>query len=211
MRWIKIIFWVVLLGLIGSFLHYTLPQTDIVRIVGTETKRIDFGQHSFFWSAPEGGVGDGQTRDVYFIQTERPNGKPLVYRNEDTAWGWPPYFKFNSADLQATAQGLVSSSEAPKWVAVQHYGWRNQFFTIFPNAIKLRVVSGPDATIIPWASLIILGLLLAFVLLIWRMFVQFRERMIDPMVDRVGDGFDELDARAKSRWARIKGFFQRKA
>lgn len=208
MRWIKTIFWLVVLGLIASFLHYNLPHHDIVRIVGTETKRIDFAEDSFFWSAPEAGsAGDGVTRDVFFIQTQRANGKSMVYRNEDTAWGWPPYFKFNSYDLQTTAQSLVSTPEAPKWVAVQHYGWRNNFFNIFPNATKIRQVEGPDATIIPWASILILTFIGVVILLIWRMWVQFRERMIDPMVDRVGDGLDEMDARAKSRWARLKSRF----
>ena len=26
-----------------SFLHYTLPQRDIVRVVNTEVRRVDFG------------------------------------------------------------------------------------------------------------------------------------------------------------------------
>jgi len=39
--------------------------------------------------------------------------KPRVFRNEDTGWGFPFYFKFNSADLQAVAQSIAASA-APR-------------------------------------------------------------------------------------------------
>lgn len=210
MRWLKRGFWTLLVVTILTLLHYNLPQTDIVRVVGSSTKRIDFGENSFFWSGPESGAAtDGMTRDVFFIETIRPNGRPMVYRNEDTAWSWPPYFKFNSYNLQATTNSLVSSSEAPKWVAIKHYGWRNEFFSIFPNAISMREVAGPDVRIIPWAAMIILAVLLLLVILIWRMLAQFRERMIDPMVDRVGDGIDALDERADGARDRARGAWGR--
>ena len=194
--------------LVAAFLHYNLPGTDIVRVVGTETKRVDFGSNSFFWSAPEpGSAGDGITRDVFFIQTARPDGSPLVFRNEDTAWGWPPYFKFDSHDQQARAQGLVSSVEAPKWVAVRNYGWRNSYFSIFPNATSLWQVSGPDERIIPWPMIVILVLLFAAVIGIWRVWVRVHETLIDPMIDRMGDRHDAMMDRSRSRWSRIKGWF----
>lgn len=63
-------------------------------------------------------------RDVQFIQAIRANGKPMVYRNEDTGWRWPPYFKFDTATLQTQADDLRSTAEAPKWAVVTHYGWR---------------------------------------------------------------------------------------
>lgn len=210
MRWVKRIFWAVLLLSVLTVMHYTLPQTDIVRVVGTETRRIDFGENSFFWSGPDVGTAtDGVTRDVFFVQTVRPNGKPMVYRNEDTGWSWPPYFKFNSYNLQAVATSLVSQAEAPKWVAVKHYGWRNEFFTIFPNAISVRQVAGPDETIVPWETIVILVVLLLLAVLVWRMLAQFRERMIDPLVDEVGDTFDEIDARADQARARARGVWGR--
>jgi len=216
MRWFLRGLLLVVTLLIGSVLHYNLPQTDVVRIVGAGTKRIDFGENSFFWSAPESGMAsDGMTRDVFFIETIRPNGKPMVYRNEDTAWGWPPYFKFNSFDLQALSSSMNSTAENPKWVAVKHYGWRNEFFSIFPNAISIRPVAGPDVTIFPWAALSILIALALLLILIWRMFARFRERVIDPMSDRVTDSMDAIDARADaararagSRWQRFKARFK---
>lgn len=217
MRWIKRGFFALLATLIIAVLHYNLPSHDIVHIVGTSTKRIDFGENSFFWSGPESGAAtDSVTRDVFFIETIRPNGKPMVYRNEDTGWGWPPYFKFNSYNLQATATSQVSPASAPQWVAVRHYGWRSEMFSIFPNALSIRPVSGPDETIIPWGALVILAVLAGLIIFIWRMLVRLRERMIDPMVDRVGDTIDELDARAdaargraESRWSKFTSRFKK--
>ncbi|MDP2085215.1 MAG: DUF1523 family protein [Gemmobacter sp.] len=209
MRWVIRSVVAILVLLVLSVLHYTLPQHDIVRVVGTENRRIDFGENSFFWSGPDVGTAPGMQRDVFFIQTVQPNGKPMVYRNEDTGWGWPPYFKLNSHNLQTIANSLASSAEAPKWVAITHYGWRNEFFTIFPNAIALRQVAGPDTRIIPWMSIIILVLLLALAVLIWRMLAQFRERMIDPFVDQVGDRIDDIDARADQARDRARGIWGR--
>jgi len=203
MRWVKRGFWAVLALTVFSVLHYTLPQTDIARIVGTENRRIDFGENSFFWAAPDVGTAAGSTRDVFFIQTVRPNGRVMVYRNEDTGWGWPPYFKLNSHNVQAMASSLVSPEASPRWVAITHYGWRNEFFTIFPNAIGLREVSGPDVRIIPWVSISILIALALLVVLFVRMFLQFRERMIDPVVDRVGDSLDAADETARAARGRF--------
>ena len=61
-----------------------------------------------------------------------------VYRNEETDWGFPWYFKFDSGNLQAEAQSLVSSAEAPKWVLVTHYGWRIPMLSMFPNVVELK-------------------------------------------------------------------------
>ena len=46
----------------------------------------------------------------------------MVYRNEDTGWGWPPYFKFDTKNLQTEAADLISSKEEPQWVILTHYG-----------------------------------------------------------------------------------------
>ncbi|MFV0493059.1 MAG: DUF1523 family protein [Pseudorhodobacter sp.] len=206
MRYVKWIFLSLLAILTIVFFHYNLPQVDIVRVVGTETRRIDFGENSLFWAEPEVGNAAQSNYDVFFIQTFQTNGKPMVYRNQDTGWGWPPYFKINSFNLQAEASNLVSTAAAPRWVAIRHYGWRNEFFTIFPNAVSLWEVEGPDTRIIPWINIIILTSLAGLIFLVWRMWAQFRERTIDPAMDRIGDTMDEVDARADSLWARWKAW-----
>ncbi|MDN5789121.1 DUF1523 family protein, partial [Pseudorhodobacter sp.] len=148
----------------------------------------------------------GSNRDVRFINAERPNGKVIVYRNEDTGWGWPPYFKLDSSNLQAEAQALISGKEKPVWVSVTHYGWRNEFFTIYPNAVAVKQVAGPDVSIFPWFNVIFLVVVLGILLLLWRMWAQFRERTIDPTLESIGDRFDEVDAKADSLWARFRAW-----
>jgi hypothetical protein len=191
MRFVKWGLGSVLALFVLAFLHYTLPQTDIVRIVGTENRRIDFGENSWFWASPDVGTAAGTSRDVFFINAVYPDGDTMEYRNEDTGWGWPPYFKMDSFSTQTQAKELISPAATPVWVAVTHYGWRNQLFTIFPNAVSVRQVAGPDVTIIPWASIVILTALAIFLWMIRRMWLQFRERMIDPAVIEAQETADE--------------------
>lgn len=223
MRYVKwgLIGFVVLF--LGSFLHYTLPRTDIVRIVDTDTRRMDFGLNSIFFSNAGGGTDATQTtRDVKFVETVRANGKPLVLRNEDTGWGWPPYFKFSSYDLQTEAANLRSSAEAPRWVAVRYYGWRDNFFTVFPNVTSMRAVAGPDVRIIPWFKIVFFLVLAVAIASLWRLWRNFRRRRIDPVLQDVDEAWDETVAgvgagaasaqrRARTfggRWrARFKGWF----
>ena len=206
MRYIKWSLWFIVVALIGAFLHYTLPQHDIVRIVGTENRRMDIGENSWFWSRAEVGMANSSSRDVFLINALTPSGSTREYRNEDTGWGWPPYFKINSFSLQTQVKELSSTAENPIWVSVTHYGWRNNWFTIFPNAVSVRRVDGPDVTIIPWVNIIILSSLAFALFMLWRMWVQFRERMIDPAMARAEQAIDRVDARADSARGRFRAW-----
>ncbi len=206
MRIVKWTFFTILAVLLFSVFHYTLPQHDIVRVVGTENRRIDFGENSFFWASPDVGTAAGTTRDVRFINAEYPNGKIIVFRNEDTGWGWPPYFKLDSSNLQAESQALISTKTNPTWVSITHYGWRNEFFSIFPNAITATQVDGPDVRIIPWFNILFFIVLAGILFMLWRMWAQFRERTIDPTLESIGDTIDEIDDRADGLWARLKAW-----
>jgi hypothetical protein len=200
----------VLALLLLTVLHYTLPQTDVVRIIGTETRRMDFGENAFFWSTPDVGTAAGTTRDVKFIETVLyASGRVMVYRNEDTGWGWPPYFKINSFNLQAQATNLISSEAAPRWVVMTHYGWRNEFFTIFPNAIAVRVTDDPDALRIPWINLAILAGLAGLALWVRALWRRFRRRTIAPVLQDVGAVVDRVDARADAARDRAAGVWGR--
>ncbi|KAA2313438.1 DUF1523 family protein [Pseudooceanicola sediminis] len=197
MRYLKWAFWGIIAIIAAAFFHYTLPQHDIVRITDTFEKRVDFGANSIFWADANTGNATGNTnRDVFFIQSIRENGKPMVYRNEDTGWGWPPYFKFDTNNLQAQASDLKSTSANPQWVRVTHYGWRNEFLSTFPNAVGLKAVPGPDVTSIPWLNIIILTLVAALFWAIRVRWLRFRRRRIDPMLENVEDSYD------RSRFAR---------
>lgn len=204
-KWFCIIaFWV----FVAAFFHYTLPQKDIVRVTDTENRRIDFGENSIFWASPDAGnAGVAANRDVFFIQTVRENGSVMVYRNEDTGWGWPPYFKFDTSNLQAEAADLKSTSEAPKWALITHYGWRNEFFTIFPNAISITPIENPEAgKPIPWVNIVIL---IVFAAIFWAIYVRwrrFRKKRLDPTfeewqgnLEAAGDAVAERRGRFR-RW-----------
>jgi hypothetical protein len=160
-----------------------------VRVTDTYEKRIDPGENSLFWAQADVGTdGTLANRDVFFIQTRRVGGDVMVYRNEDTGWGWPPYFKFDTSNLQAEASDLASTEAAPRYVAMKHYGWRNEFLTIFPNAISVRAVDGPDASKgIPWLNIIILTLFAAVTYGIWVRWRRFRMARIDPTVEAIED------------------------
>ena len=201
MAYIKWTLWGLFWLFIAAFFHYTLPQHDIGRITDTYEKRIDFGENSIFWSSPD--VGNDTTtanRDVFFIQTRLKNDEIMVYRNEDTGWGWPPYFKFDTSNLQAEAADMKSVAADPVWVKITHYGWRNEFLSIFPNAVGVEIVADPDATIIPWFNIIVLVIFFAIVWAIRVRWIRFRENRIDPLVDDVDEAWD-------SNTDRVRGWF----
>ena len=206
MTYIKWTFRIILILLVGGVLHYNLPDRDIVRIVNTEVRRVDFGMNAFFWQ--NSGAGDAVSnvnRDIFFIETIRPNGAPLVFRNEDTGWGWPPYFKFDTADLQTQARNLVSTESEPQWVAVRHYGWRNQLFSIFPNATSVQLVENPDTRLIPWFNIVFLTILAVITLTIWRLWRNFREARIDPVFDESDETADEARGWVSRQFNRLRG------
>lgn len=206
MRYVKWTFWALVALIIGGFLHYTLPQHDIVRVVNTYQERQDLGDWtSIFWSTPDDQSGTLTSRDVQFISTIRTNGKPMVYRNEDTGWHWPPYFKFDTASLLAEAEDLKSSPEAPKWAVITHYGWRNELLSIFPNAVSIKAVAGPDVRIIPWVNIVLLTVMVLILLTIRAMWRQFKERSIDPVLEDVEEAWDDVEEAADAAGSRAKG------
>ena len=195
MRWPRIILISLLALLLAGFLHYTLPQRDVVRIVNVESRLTEVGGfNGFFFAQRDSGSAQATgMRDLRLISTIRPDGRPLVYRNEDTGVLWPPYFKFDSEDLQTEAANLTSTETAPQWVAVTHYGWRSNLISIYPNAISIRPVEGPDVALFPWLNIVILAILAVLIFVGWRIWERFEDRVIDPIRDR-----------AAVRWAKLK-------
>ncbi len=200
---------ILLLLMLGAFLHYTLPQRDIVRIVNTYEERQDFGGFGdVFWKNTRGATAEQPaTRDVLFIQTVKSDGEVMVYRNQDTGFGWPPYFKFDTANLQTEASDAVSTVEAPKWVALRHYGWRNTwlFGGIFPNALSMKPVEGPDVQLIPWFNIVFLTVLAVILITIWRLWRNFRLRRIDPVLEDIDEAGDAARGRLSGLFDRLRG------
>lgn len=206
MKWA---FRIVLALIVLGFLHYTLPHHDIVRITNTYNRLTTVGpENSWAYSVPDTGTAESTaTRDIRFIDAAYPDGDVMVYRNEDTGWIWPPYFKYDSSNLQAEAGNLKSSAEAPKWVVVTHYGWRFPLLSIYPNAVKVREATGPDERIIPWVPIIVVAFLIFLVVMIRRMWAQFWERSVEPVAAEVGETWDGVEARATGFFGRLKGLF----
>lgn len=153
--------WIFLIGLaifLAGLLHYSLPGRDIVRITEKGVKRVD---------GAAAADGTATNRDVSFIYAEFPDGSVIAYRNEDTDWGWPPYFKFDTQTLSSKAASVLSTKEDPTWVVVKHYGWRIPMFSIFENAISIREAEGPNEELTPW-SLITMLLVIAVVVFFMR-------------------------------------------
>lgn len=210
MRYAKWTVLAVVVAIVAGFLHYTLPQHDIVRIIGTYQERQDLSDWTrIFWASPDDQATGLINRDVQFIQAVKANGKEIVYRNEDTGWSWPPYFKFDTANLLARAQDMISTAENPKWVVVTHYGWRNFYVSAFPNAVNIRPVAGPDARIIPWFNIFFFVVLAIVLFMLRRMWLQFRERTLDPVLEDVGEAWEGVEDRADRAADEARGIWGR--
>ena len=196
MTWMKRGFIVLLLLIMAVLVHYYLPKRDIVRVVGTDVKRMDIGKGSPFWDRQDAGTENRTSRDVRFISTIKANDKTMVYRNEDTGWSFPFYLKFDSSDLSAKAEAMADK-DAETWVAITHYGWRIRLFSIFPNATKIRQVSGPDTFLIPWFNLFFLFVLGVIFLTIWRIIRKFKKKRIDPVTDKIEKELEEASETVK--------------
>ncbi len=195
--------------LVFLFLHYTLLQRDVVQVTNTYNRLSNVGVNAIFYAAADVGTSDGVQRDIRFIDAVRPNGRVIVYRNEDTGWVWPPYFKYDSSNLQAEATALKSSDGVQKWVVVTHYGWRAAWLSVYPNAISVRAVAGPEVKLFPWLNIVILTVLAALLLMLRTMWRQFRERSIDPVIEDAGEVWDRVDDHADAAADRARGVWGR--
>ena len=159
-------------------LDYTLPSRETVRITNTYNRLTDLGANRIFYASTDTGAVENAAgqRDIRFIDTVKPDGNPRVYRNEDTGWIWPPYFKYDSANLQAEATNLQSGRDNPQWVSVTAYGLRMAFPSTYPNAVSIDTLAGPDERPRNWAASIVCIVLLMLLALLWRMWAQFQER-----------------------------------
>ena len=101
---------------------------------------------------------------------------------------------------------MQSTAASPRWAVVTHYGWRVPFFTIFPNAVAVRPAEGPEESIIPWVNIVILTFLAFCLFMLRRMWLQFRERTIDPALAEVGETWDQVEGRAEMAGKRAKGW-----
>ncbi len=222
MRSIRIFLRILAVLIAGAFFNYVLPQHDIVQITQVETKRTDFGGfNKWFYAQADSGSAAMENRDIFYIYADRKKTflfglfrrdamGVIVYRNEDTGWIWPPYFKFDSSNLQAEAASLARrdvNSEGGNWSVVTHYGWRIPFLSIFPNAVNVKPATGPDMRIIPWFNIFFFGFLMVAIVFLRAMWAQFRERSVDPLMDSAGNRIDVVQAGVAERRGRVRRWF----
>jgi hypothetical protein len=201
---------IVLALIVLAFFHYTLPQRDIVWIAGVRQEPMALGwENRLFYARSDAGMAESDARTIKLIDAFTVDGAVRVYRNEDTGWGWPPYFKLDSQNVQALAQRYTSTAAAPQWVAITHYGWRSELITIFPNAVSIAPVDNKDVRLIPWLNIVILTFLAFAVFMVRKMWLQFRERMVDPALADVGETFGTAGARVEAARKDARGFFGR--
>lgn len=212
MHYVKVVLGVALGVFVFAFLDYVLPSKNTVRITNTYNRLTAVTpSNSIFYASDNTGTVENAAgqRDVRFIETVRPNGKVFVYRNEDTGWVWPPYFKYDSANLHAEATNLRSGKADPQWVSITAYGWRMPWMTAYPNAISIDTLASADERPRNWGASIICIVLLAFLALIWRMWAQFRQRTISPAARRADESWDRVQDEAAEARGTVNGWIDR--
>ena len=167
--------WIKRLGVTGGvlvalayvlFCAYSLPSHIKVHVTGTEVTRKDVED-------PNGQV---RTEDVRYVMAADLDGEPHMFRNQDTGWGWPPYFKFDTGDIAAQAINY-SVDGGEDVVLVTYYGFRLRVLSTFPNIISMKTVPA-DYQAIPWTTIIVLFanvVLLGVIVVFARDFAEGRE------------------------------------
>lgn len=154
LKWVGLVFAGLAVVAAVLFLDYYLPSTELVQVTGHEVKRMDTGTDK--------ASGQPVTRDVRFIYAKgKDDGKDYAFRNEDTGWGWPPYFKFDSGDLTAKANN-IKETQPDSTGLLTYYGWRITYFDLYPNAVDLEVVD-PDYKPFPLFKILFVSVLIVLV------------------------------------------------
>lgn len=136
---------------IGGVVNYAMPSYDETYVTGMEVRRMDKDG-----VISKSNPADGQVRDVYFLFTESEPNKVMVYRNEDTGWGLPPYFKFGSADIQAKAQAYANEKQR---VQIKYYGWRINWMNEFRNIVSIKPLLEGETVAKPIVSYVLYGVI----------------------------------------------------
>ena len=136
---------------IGGVVNYAMPSYDETYVTGMEVRRMDKDG-----VISKSNPADGEVRDVYFLFTESEPNKVMVYRNEDTGWGLPPYFKFGSADIQAKAQAYANEKQR---VQIKYYGWRINWMNEFRNIVSIKPLLEGETVANPIVSYVLYGVI----------------------------------------------------
>lgn len=137
---------------LGGAVNYAFPSYEETTVTGMEVRRMDKDG-----VISKANPADGEVRDVYFLFTENTETKKImVYRNEDTGWGLPFYFKFGSADIQAKAQAYANEKQR---VQIKYYGWRINWLNEFRNIVSIKPLTEGETVARPIVSYILYAVL----------------------------------------------------
>lgn len=140
--------------LLAGVLAFVLPRHAVVHVDGTDIRYRD-GVVAAPGAAPSQPVTD---KDIYYINTSNPGRTEVqVFRNQDTGFGFPWYFKFDSAEVQGRAQLLGRNGE--QLALVTYYGWRIPVLKEFPNAVDIQAWNSLDEPL-PVFNIVFLTLLI---------------------------------------------------
>lgn len=164
-----VVFLIVLLPFL-LMCDFYLPSRNVLRITGTEVVRVDADGKR----VQSDGRGS-DTRDVFYIYAEDiKTKKPHVFENEDTAWGFPFYFKFNSTDMQATANSIAGERGT---AIISSYGWRIPLVSWFPNATSVTRAPA-DVSPFPWFKTVFFIIVAAIFAGLWGATRRFRRKPV---------------------------------
>lgn len=132
---------------LGGAVNYAMPSYEETVVTGMEVRRMDKDG-----VISKSNPADGEVRDVYFIFTQSGTNKVMPYRNEDTGWGLPPYFKFDSAGIQARAQAYANEKLR---VQIKYYGWRISWMNEFRNILSIKPLVEGETKAMPIFSYVL--------------------------------------------------------
>jgi hypothetical protein len=148
----------------SCLLHYYLPRKELVSITGIDSKRAEA------IPVESDRADDNRPQDIYYIYVLDADNSPGIFSNINTAWGFPPYFKFDAADMQSKASSLVG-----KQVVIRYYGWRNQILNLFPNITSFEP-GDESSALTSWVRLAVFGLWIFVLVLIFPRYLAFFHR-----------------------------------
>jgi hypothetical protein len=114
MRVVKWVFGLLVLLLVGAFLHYVLPKQEVVYITDAYSRFVEPGEmrgvralRGQDAATTEGRMG----RTCSSSSGGAGTATSVEFRNEDTGFGFPPYFKFDTATLDNQAREAISTQD----------------------------------------------------------------------------------------------------
>ena len=149
MRWPRIIFIALVLLIFGAFLHYTLPQRDVVRVTGTEIIRQDFsGLNRIFYAQGDSGNAQPESRDLRLINAAFPDrvneageehARRVMLRNRPRVMA-AALFQRPAPTAMPRPETQPRPGRSRQWFR-SAYGWRRAL-TTYPKSVETAKMEG---------------------------------------------------------------------